>query len=427
MAAARLGVIFTILNDDLKLRNLKYIIEDADPSIIFASKKVFNQLESQYENLSFIDDYLYCNWGEDIDLINENVSISCNINKQDLACIIYTSGSSSRPKGVMITHNNITFSTKAIQKFLKIKREDTIGNFLPLSFDYGMYQTFLAFNSGATLFLGQKKDIGPLLLKKIEKWNITCLPLVPSIAEILIKLRRRASEFNNSLRIITNTGEKLSQELIKQLGQLFNDCDIFLMYGLTECKRVSILDSNYLELKKGSVGKPLDETKCYIVDHNDEILPHNSVGQLVVIGENVTSGYWKLPELTQHKFRSWKYYEKALYTGDLCSMDEEGFLYFHGRDDDVFKNKGFRVSSLEIEDTVEEIEGINKAIVSKPTEKSKRFILYVVSNLTQDIIWKRISSVLEDYKMPDEIVLLTHIPLNVNGKVDKQKIKSLRV
>lgn len=421
IAASRLGITFIILNDDIKSRNLQYIIQDSNPSIIFTNERMFKNLESLYNNVLCMDEYFsLCKIEESADVYFETP-----VNEKDLACIVYTSGSTSNPKGVMITQHNVIFSTKAIQQFLRLKNQDIIGNFLPLSFDYGMYQVFLAFYSGATLALGKRKDVGPLLLKKIERWKVTCLPLVPGIASALIKLKNRASKSTVSLRVITNTGEKLSKEVVKQLKELFESCNIFLMYGLTECKRVSILNPEYLEVKPKSVGKPLAGTKCFIVDKNEEILPNNSVGQLLVIGDNVTLGYWNLPELTKEKFKPWKNYKNVLFTGDLCSIDEEGFLYFHGRADDVFKNKGFRISTLEIEAVVEEIQGIDRAIVVKPSEELNCFALYVVSKLNLEIIWSKITNLLEDYKLPDRIIPVKEIPLTPNGKIDKYKLREL--
>ncbi|MEM5662571.1 class I adenylate-forming enzyme family protein [Bacillus cereus] len=144
-----------------------------------------------------------------------------------------------------------------------------------------------------------------------------------------------------------------------------------------------------------------------------------------MIGDNVTLGYWNLPELTKEKFKPWKNYENVLFTGDLCSIDEEGFLYFHGRADDVFKNKGFRISTLEIEAVVEEIQGIDRAIVVKPSEELNCFALYVVSKLNLEIIWSKITNLLEDYKLPDRIIPVKEIPLTPNGKIDKYKLREL--
>jgi amino acid adenylation domain-containing protein len=421
MAASRLGMVFVILNDDIKFRNLEYIIQDSKPSLIFASERIVKSLKPLYDNV--LDMEYYRNSCECKEL--QDTCLDTFVNEEDLACIVYTSGSTSNPKGVMINHHNVIFSTKAIQQRLKLKSEDIIGDFLPLSFDYGLYQLFLAFYSGATLALGQRKDVGPLLLKKIEKWNITCLPLVPSIASALIKLKKRLGNSTTSLRVITNTGEKLSKEVVQQLRELFVDCNIFLMYGLTECKRVSILDSNYLEVKPDSVGKPLEGTKCFIIDDQGEVLPYNSIGQLIVVGDNVTLGYWNLPQLTKEKFKSWKNYGRALFTGDLCSIDEDGFLYFYGRTDDIFKNKGFRVSTLEIEAIVEEIDGINKAIAIKPNENLNCFALYIVSELDPKFIWIKMDEVLEYYKIPDKIIPIKELPLTQNGKVNKHKLKEL--
>src|SRR5262249_5256021 len=161
------------------------------------------------------------------------------------------------------------------------------------------------------------------------------------------------------------------------IQKLYANCSLFVMFGLTECKRVSILLPAEYSVKPDSVGKPLPDTECFIVDHDGHILPAGNEGELVVRGPHVMSGYWNAPELTCKRFRVWGTgREKILFTGDTCVLDEEGYLYFRGRFDDIYKQGGYRVSALEVEAAVLDIAGVTHAAVLPPIDGNQS-ILFV--------------------------------------------------
>ena len=195
------------------------------------------------------------------------------------------------------------------------------------------------------------------------------------------------------------------------------------MYGLTECKRVSILDYNKFPDKRNSVGLPLKSTKCWVVDKNKKKLRINQKGELVVQGKNVMMGYHDDKELTQDKFVKINRDISILYTGDICKIDSDGFIYFFKRKDDIFKNKNYRVSKTQIEKEIKAINGIEDAVIIPP-EKKFKYTFFIKSKLKEILIVKKIKQNLDFYKIADRIVKIRKIPINDRGKIDIKNLKN---
>lgn len=415
---SRVGSVSVVVNPNTTTYNLNYIIKDCSPKLVIDDKLTVS-INNQSTPIHIIKDDIK---------INENfISEVCqDINDFDNALFIYTSGSTGSPKAVVSTHFNVIFCTKMISKVLEIKEDDVIGNFLPFSFDYGLYQIFLSFYNKSTLVIGNSNLAGIQIVKFLKEWKITVLPSMPHLTEGLIKILPRYKK-QIPLRIITNTGENLPYSHILKLKKLLPECEIYPMYGLTECKRVSILKPNELEIKPGSVGRPLPEVECYIVDENNKILGSEEVGQLVVEGSNVMKGYWNNISLTNEKFKESRRENKnILYTGDLFKIDNEGYLYFIGRLNDLYKKNGFRISAKEIEETVYNLDLAELAILIPPDQKEKNSRLFVKTDKNADYIRNKLLNRLEYYKIPDKIIVLEDFPISVNEKIDKEKLKDFR-
>lgn len=419
-ASSRVGATYILLNEGISKYQLDYIISDSQAKFMLTNRFFVEKL--QLESNSPVHLILQ---EEVFNILNATLHLSIQPEKNDLACFLYTSGSTGQSKAVVSTHANILFAVKAIQSCLRIEDDDVIGNFLPLSFDYGMYQIFLAFFTGATLALGQKSDVGPNFLRKLGEWKVTGLPIVPTMGEAIIKLQGRKRYDLPKLRFITNTGAALPRLYINKLSEFFPRCAIFLMYGLTECKRVSILLPQYLHEKPNSVGRPLPGTHCVILDQDGKEVPPLQVGELVVTGPHVMQGYWNAEKLNSHFFRWNKISgEIQLFTGDFFWMDEDGFLYFYGRKDDIFKQNGYRVSSTEIEIAALDIESVNQASLVLFGE-GRIPVLFTDSELSIEQIYQELKNRLEDYKLPQKIFNLRKFPASNNGKIDKKKLADI--
>ena len=418
-AASRLGAIFVVQSDQARSYMLNYVLEDADPAVTIATKEVLCRegIRVPGDTVTIEDD-----WNSVISELSEIGSLETISN--DPVSLIYTSGSTSRPKAVISTHGSVLFAMSAILDRLDYREADTVACLLPFSFDYGLYQIFLSCRVGATLLVGSDRDVGPTLLGMLRQWEVSVLPVVPTIAHALLILLRRSHIDLPHLRMITNTGALLPASYIEELGSLLPCCHVYIMFGLTECKRVSILSPADYGQKPGSIGKPLQDTECTIIADDGSVCELGQVGELVVRGPHVMSGYWRAPELTATRFRVWgEGLERVLFTGDMCSLDRDGFLYFHGRSDGIYKQRGFRVSTFEVEAAALDTPGVSEAAVLLSTERNEA-VLVVVTYKSEHEVMRELRHRLEDSKLPTSVVVVDSMPLNFNGKIDKVVLKA---
>lgn len=346
----------------------------------------------------------------------------------DLAALVYTSGSTGNPKGVMLTHLNMTSAARSISAYLMNEPEDIILNVLPLSFDYGLYQLLMAFRVRATLVLEKSFTYPHAVLKRIIDERVTGFPLVPTMSAILLKMDLSKYDFSK-LRFITNTGAALPTEHILTFRKRLPHVQIFSMYGLTECKRVSYLPLDQVDIRTGSVGIAMPDTEVFIVDDAGHRLPPEQIGELVVRGANVMKGYWEAPERTAERLKPAEIpNEMYLYTGDLFRMDREGYLYFVGRRDDIIKSRGEKVSPKEVENVLFAHDRISEAaIVGDPDPvlgQSIRAIITVMPDqtLTEKEVLSYCRRHLEDFMVPQTIEFRDELPKSPNGKIDKKQL-----
>jgi amino acid adenylation domain-containing protein len=346
----------------------------------------------------------------------------------DLAALIYTSGSTGNPKGVMLTHLNMVSAATSISTYLENRKDDIILSVLPLAFDYGLYQALMAFKIGGTLVLERSFTYPHAVLERLICEKVTGFPLVPTMAAILLQMDLTKYEFS-SLRYLTNTAAALPVEHIKKLRALFPQVTLFSMYGLTECKRVSYLPPEQLDIRPNSVGKGMPNEEVFVVDADGRRVAAGVVGELVVRGANVMKGYWDLPLETANKLRPGPVPgEMMLYTGDLFRTDAEGFLYFVGRKDDIIKSRGEKVSPKEVENVLCSHTAVAEAaVVGVPDPVLGEAIKAVVtlkpgSPATEKEILRFCSQHLEDFMVPKTVEIRDALPKTSNGKINKREL-----
>jgi long-chain acyl-CoA synthetase len=346
----------------------------------------------------------------------------------DLAALIYTSGSTGRPKGVMLTHLNIVSAATSITTYLENRPDDIILSVLPLSFDYGLYQMLMAFKFGGTLVLERSFTYPYRIIELLNQEHVTGFPIIPTISAVLLQLDLAAHRFP-SLRYITNTAAAFPTEHIRQLRRLLPDVKIFSMYGLTECKRVSFLPPEQIDIRPVSVGRGMPNEEVYLVDDVGRRAEAGVVGELVVRGSNVMKGYWELPEETDRMLKPGSLPgEKVLHTGDLFRVDEEGYLYFVGRKDDIIKTRGEKVSPREVEDVLHSMPGVAEAaVIGVPDEVMGEAIKAVVRpqagarlSAAQVIHWCSLK--LENFMVPKFVDFAGEFPKTSTGKISKRKL-----
>ena len=348
----------------------------------------------------------------------------------DLASLIYTSGSTGFPKGVTMTHLNMDAASRSITQYLGNTPDDIILNVLPLSFDYGLYQALMTFRFGGTLVQEPSFLYPYRALRLLTKERVTGFPIVPAMAVSLLSLRNLGSHEFRSLRYITSTAQSFPAGLIQRIRGIFPGVRIYSMYGLTECKRVSYLPPEEIDRRPGSVGKAMPNTEAYIVDGRGEKIGRpGEVGELVVRGSNIMRGYWNLPKETQRVLRSGPVPgEIVLHTGDLFKMDEEGFLYFVSRKDEMIKVAGALVSPREVENALSEIPGIREAAVvgvedALAGEAVKAVVvLEAGATLSGEDVRRHCARALENYMVPKLVEFRTELPRSAHGKVLKRML-----
>jgi amino acid adenylation domain-containing protein len=344
----------------------------------------------------------------------------------DLAAIVYTSGSTGDPKGVMLTHRNMLTACTSIASYLEIQEDEVILGVLPLAFDYGLYQMIMAFRMGARLVLERSFAFPAQVLRRMAEERVTGFPGVPTIFAMLSELRNLRDYDLTSIRYVTNTAAALPVKHITMLQAMFPGARIYSMYGLTECKRCTYLPPQDLARKPESVGIAIPNTEMWIVDEAGNKVGPGVVGQLVIRGATVMKGYWEKPEATAKKLKPGPLPgEQVLYTGDYCRMDEEGYLYFVGRMDDVIKSRGEKVAPKEVENALMDIPGVREAaVIGVPDETLGHAVkAYVVLEngfvIPEKELQKECQRRLENFMVPKYIVTVPSLPKTDTGKIRK--------
>ncbi|CAD5897342.1 conserved hypothetical protein [Carnobacterium maltaromaticum] len=412
---AHLNICFSIISKNIEPSQ---IIDNFNPKLIFVIDEDYNYQFSMHKKLEITIGNIQLFHSTRIEKKKEYFSLKC-------LCVIYTSGSTGTPKGVGISNENVMFTTKRINEYIQNNKEDVILSYLPITFDYGMYQIFLSFYAHATLVLGRYPLFPGEIFNDIRKYNVTGFPGIRGILDVF-RLHVNYEDVK-SLRYITNTGDYFNMTIIDKLKKVNSNLNFFLMYGLTECKRVSILDFNRYPDKRESVGFPLRDVEAKILSGNYECAPYE-IGTLYVKGRNVCLGYFNnLNETT-------KYFSgNSFKTKDLFYKDKDGFLYFVGRKDSNFKNKGHIISKEYLELKIKKMLEFCDSFVVYLLDKKE---FYVVSYITEfnsnaeDVNFfkkkfiKKYLQLFYDWEIPKEFVFFYgHHPINQNGKVDRKSIE----
>lgn len=344
----------------------------------------------------------------------------------DLAMLVYTSGSTGHPKGVMMTHRNVEAAATSIISYLRGTQDDVVLNVLPMAFDYGLYQLLMVVKLGATLVLQNSFAYPQVMFDMMQRYSVTGLPLVPTMAAMIVGRGAMQPGRFPALRYITNTAAALPPAHITRLRELFPEAQLYSMYGLTECKRCTYLPPEELDRRPDSVGIAIPGTEAFVVDESGARVPPGIVGELVIRGPHVMQGYWENDIATRRALRpgpnAW---EKVLYTGDRFRMDDEGFLYFVGRNDDIIKTRGEKVAPKEVEAVLHACPGVSQAIVfGKPDPVLGQAVCALVvtedPNLTVGEVARFCAAHLEDFMAPRRIEFRTALPMTDTGKLSRR-------
>ena len=347
----------------------------------------------------------------------------------DLAALLYTSGTTGTPKGVMLTHQGLVFVTESIAQYLRLGSDDRILNVLPLAFGYGLSQVLLVTRLGATLLLERSFAYPAKTLERIEAKQATVVPAIPTILATLASMFADKGRSYESVRRITNAAAGLPPALHEPIRRLFPNALLFRMYGQTECIRVCYLEPELVDEKPTSVGKAIPGTEVFLLDDEGLPVPAGEVGTLYVRGPHVMPGYWKAPELTADMIKEGRYEgDRVLCTHDLFTVDEDGDLYFVSRSDEIIKTRGEKVSPVHVENVLFAIDGVKEAaVVGVPDDLlGEAITAYVVADegisLDPAEILRVCRDRLEAFAVPHDVRFVDDLPKTPSGKVRRKSL-----
>lgn len=351
----------------------------------------------------------------------------------DMAAILYTSGSTGKPKGVVLSHRNMITGAHSVADYLANQATDRILAILPLSFDYGLSQLTTAFAVGASVILMDyllPRDV----ITTVVREKVTGLAAVPPMWVQLAQLEWPGAAAE-SLRYFTNSGGAMPRATLAALRRALPNTIPFLMYGLTEAFRSTYLPPEEIDQRPDSIGKAIPNAEILIVRENGTPCEPDEPGELVHRGSLVAQGYWNDPAKTAERFRpvpgqdpGLPLVEMAVWSGDTVRADQEGFLYFIGRKDDMIKTSGYRVSPSEIEDVLYGSGRIAEAAaLGIPHPALGQAVVAVIKLLEQGLneseLINHCKQHLPNFMVPLQIITRqADLPRNPNGKIDRKAL-----
>ncbi len=439
--ASAAGGVFVPVNPQLKPAQVGYILRDCNVRYLITSPDRAAQLSGMLAECPDLRALILSNgtadklrdfpllphtW-EDLSDTPKHSPHACI--DADIAAILYTSGSTGRPKGVVLSHRNMLAGAASVASYLENHADDRLLAVLPFSFDYGLSQLTTAFHVGASVVLMDyllPRDV----IRGVAKHQITGLAAVPPLWNQLADLEW--PEEARSLRYITNSGGAMPIATTNKLRASLPDTDVYLMYGLTEAFRSSYLPPDQVDERPDSMGKAIPNAELMVVRPDGSECDANEPGELVHRGALVALGYWNDKEKTAERFKpvpaqpdGLPLTEIAVWSGDQVRRDEEGYLYFIGRNDEMIKTSGYRVSPSEVEEVLYASGLITEAValgLSHPRIGQGILLICTAEQPDEDNLLLHCKQQLPNFMVPHAIRYLDNLPRNPNGKIDRKAL-----
>jgi len=445
------GGVFVPINPLLRPRQVAYILGDCDVRVVITSTDRLATLADELrgtpsvEHVVLVDGppdsstsigrtpYTVTTW---VELTGASTDVPVNRGIDlDMAAILYTSGSTGNPKGVVLCHRNLIVGAESVSSYLGNTADDVILSALPLSFDAGFSQLTTAFSVGAHVVL-MNYLLPADVVRLCAKHHVTGLTCVPPLW-IQIADRTWPTEAKQHLRYFANTGGRMPKATLDALRAHFPRAKPYLMYGLTEAFRSTYLDPEQVDRRPDSIGKAIPNAEILVVRPDGTACEPREEGELVHRGALVALGYWHDPEKTSVRFKpvpgpvpDWRAPEIAVWSGDTVVKDEEGFLYFVGRSDEMIKTSGYRISPTEIEEVAYSTGFIRDAVAfGVPDAKLGQRIALIVTprdhgTLDTDGFLAELRRQLPLYMVPATVEVRDELPLSPNGKFDRNLLQA---
>ena len=443
--AADAGGVFVPINPILKPEQVVHILRDCATRVLITSPERAQMLAEPLRECGDLQHLVLTGSGSDEGLTElpftithwqmlteQAAGITTRRIDSDMASILYTSGSTGRPKGVVLSHRNMLAGAESVATYLENTFEDRLLAVLPFSFDYGLSQLTTAFSVGASVVLMDyllPRDV----IRAVARYEVTGLAAVPPLWNQLADLPW-PEEATKCLRYITNSGGAMPVGTTNNLRAALPSTQVYLMYGLTEAFRSTYLPPDQVATRPESMGKAIPNADIMVVRPDGKECDIDEPGELVHRGALVALGYWGDKEKTDIRFKPAPGQldgipnpEIAVWSGDQVKRDSEGFLYFIGRNDEMIKTSGYRVSPGEVEEVLYEIDVIEQAVAfGVPHPQLGAAIVLVIQcareTISIDEVLAHCRVHLPLFMLPGHIHIADDLPRNPNGKIDRKAL-----
>jgi len=444
--ASAAGGVFVPLNPILKAPQVAYILRDCNVRVLVTSNERLATLRDELSACPDLRHLVVVGTSNDEPapeavamhrfdaMLQAPAAKPHRVIDTDVAAILYTSGSTGRPKGVVLSHRNMVAGAKSVAGYLDNCASDALLAVLPLSFDAGFSQLTTGFHAGARVVLLNHllpKDV----VTALQSERITGLTAVPPLYIQLAQLSWPAA-IGEHLRYFANTGGRMPLETLARLRAIFTQAQPFLMYGLTEAFRSTYLDPAEVKRRPDSIGKAIPNAEILVLREDGSPCAPNEPGELVHRGALVGLGYWNDPDKTAERYKrlpdreaGLPLAEYAVFSGDTVRVDEEGFLYFIGRRDEMIKTSGYRVSPTEIEEALYATQLVAEAAAfGIPHPVLGHAIVVVATSPGNTALDKRTLLAACRERLPAYMVPAVidaregPLPRNPNGKIDRKAL-----
>jgi acyl-CoA ligase (AMP-forming) (exosortase A-associated) len=449
LAASRVGGAYVNINPLFKPPQVAYLAQDCDIRVMIGDSARLEELEpGTVPGTAFYKGEKPDSSGAEslADLAQilrdgDAPAVERQVSEVDLGTILYTSGSTGMPKGVATSQRNIVAGAQIVSSYLENTSEDRILSALPLNFDAGMSQFTTALRVGATLVLQRSRLPGDLS-RALRRHEITGVTGVPPLWSLLLRSAKAIRvEPLEKLRYIANTGGRIPQANLDELRRLLEPAGtkIYLMYGLTEAFRSTYLPPEEIDRGSSCIGKAIPNTEIMVINKEGRECVPEEPGELVHRGPTVAMGYWGNEEATREAYRPNPLappellgVERVVYSGDTVRRDEEGFLYFIGREDAMIKSQGYRLSPEEVENLLIGSGLVHEACAFGAEDPEVGQIVMAVVSFKdgatlEDAVERVREHVIKNgppYMVPKEIFVLDELPKTGSGKIDRKGISN---